>query len=78
MDRIRKILLDAAYTASTHQNVRQIYDLCNKNLHLDNPKRGNEQDQKNVSNTITDEDGFLTVVVYVHTVSYTSSDESNS
>lgn len=59
MNRIRKILLDAAYTASTHQNVRQIYDLCNKNLHSDNPKRGNGQDQKNVSNTITNEDGFF-------------------
>lgn len=39
---------DAAYTAPTHQNVRHIYDVCDESLH---PK-----------NTITDDDGYLTVV----------------
>lgn len=54
--------IDAEYTAPTHQNVRHSYDLCDEGLHPENSKRENGQDPENVSNTITDDDGYLTVI----------------
>lgn len=57
------VTIDAAYTVPTHQNVRHIYDMCDEGLNAENSKRENGQNQEDVPNSITDEDGYLTVVV---------------
>nr|XP_019919330.2 N-acetylglucosamine-1-phosphodiester alpha-N-acetylglucosaminidase-like [Crassostrea gigas] len=57
------VTLDAAYTVPTHQHVRHIYDMCDEGLNAENSKRENGQNQEDVPNSITDEDGYLTVVV---------------
>lgn len=61
--RCKFVTIDAAYNVQTHPNGRRFYDMCDEGHIQENPTRENGQDQENVPNSITDEDGYLTVVV---------------